>query len=124
MDPGIENDLMQAEFDVNVHVLDPDQQHIQTHMALLQHPSPVVQSKVKAHIQLHQIQMAAKNQAQAAAQQQQMGQSGPPGAPGGPTPPVPGGQAPGPRLIRGVPGAIHPDQMPRAGALVMPRRAG
>jgi hypothetical protein len=47
-----------------------------------------------------------------------------PGQPGQPAPPAPGGQVQGARPLRGPPGMIHPDQLARAGALVMPRRAG
>jgi hypothetical protein len=126
MDPELENDMLEKGFAVDVHPLDEDPAHIRAHMPLTRHPDERVSSAAQIHIQLHQRQQGAKGQAMMAQQQQAaIGQAAPqPNAPGGPTAPVPGGQAPGPRLMRGPPGTIPPDQMARAGALVMPRRAG
>lgn len=128
MDPNQENELLRAEFQVNVHSLDVHPQHIQTHMPLTQDENPVVAAAAKAHIQLHQAALAAAAQAQQMQQMQQQMQGGqrPPGppAPPGGGPPAPGGQVPGPRLVRGPPGMIHPDQMARAGAVTMPRAPG
>lgn len=127
MDPQLENELLSQGMDLNIHALDNHPQHIQTHMPLTQDENPVVAAAAKVHVQLHQAGIAAANQAQAQMQQlQQQGRApgGPPGPPGGGRPPVPGGQAQGPRLMRGPNGAIPPDQMSRAGALSMPRKMG
>jgi hypothetical protein len=129
VDPSLENQMLEQGFDVGVHPMDEDPRHMQVHLPLTRHPNPTVAASAKVHMQRHQVQQGMKAQAQAA--MQQPGQPGtPPLAPGmpgqsgrpGPTPPAPGGQAPGPRLLRGPAGAIHPDQLPRAGAVVMPRR--
>jgi hypothetical protein len=131
VDPQLENQMLLEGFDVGVHPMDEDPRHMQSHLPLTRHPNPVVAAAAKVHMQRHQVQQGMKAQAQAAQQQPQPGQPGqPPMAPGqpgqsgqpGPTPPAQGGMAPGPRLLRGPPGTIHPDQMPRAGAAVMPRR--
>jgi hypothetical protein len=53
--------------------------------------------------------------------QQQMQQPGQAQGPGGGGP-RPGGQPAGPKLVRGPAGQIHPDQMPRAGAVGVPRK--
>jgi hypothetical protein len=131
VDPQLENQMLAEGFDVGVHPMDEDPRHMQAHLPLTRHPNPTVAASAKVHMQRHQVQQGMKAQAQAAQQQPQPGMPGqPPMAPGqpgtsgqpGPTPPAPGGQAPGPRLLRGPPGQIHPDALPRAGALVMPRR--
>jgi hypothetical protein len=130
VDPQLENQMLLEGFDVGVHPMDEDPRHMQTHLPLTRHPNPTVAASAKVHMQRHQVQQGMKAQAQAAQQQPQPGMPGQPGLPGqpgqsgqpGPTPPAPGGMAPGPRLLRGPPGTIHPDQMPRAGAMVAPRR--
>jgi hypothetical protein len=130
VDPSLENKMLEEGFDVGVHPMDEDPRHMQTHLPLTRHPNPTVAASAKVHMQRHQVQQGMKAQAQAAQQQPQPGMPGQPGLPGqpgqsgqpGPTPPAQGGMAPGPRLLRGPPGTIHPDQMPRAGAMVAPRR--
>jgi hypothetical protein len=129
MEPQPENDMLLEGFDVAVHPLDQDPQHIQAHMPLVRHPDERVSAAAKIHIQRHQQQQQMKTMAMM--QQQQPGQPGQPGMapglpgqPGQPAPPAPGGQVQGARPLRGPPGMINPDQMARAGALIMPRRAG
>jgi hypothetical protein len=127
MDPELENQMLADGFDVHVHMLDQDPQHIQSHMRAMQQGDPT--GAFRVHIQRHQQSMGLKQaqqmqqQAQQGGPQQQQGQ--PPGGPGGPPGaggPAPGGQPQPQRPVRGPPGMIPPDQMPRAGALVFPRR--
>lgn len=118
LDPKIENNLLQQGFDVPVQVQDNDQQHIQVHAQLAQQDPT---GAVRVHIQKHMVQMQAKN---AVAMANAAGGK-PPGPPqagqgGGPRP---GAQPQPMRPMRGPPGMIAPDQLPRAGALVPPRRA-
>jgi hypothetical protein len=137
MDPQTENGMLRDGFEVMVHPLDEDPKHIQAHMPLLQSSGPEAAAQARMHIQRHQMSMQMKAAAMMR-QQQMQGQAGPgggmpgagPGGPppgagqagGGPAPPMPGGAAAGPRVMRGPPGQIPPDQMPRAGAVVMPRK--
>jgi len=113
-DPETENDMLAQGFEVMVHALDNDGQHIQVHLKAPRGPQRDV------HIQRHQIQMQQK---QAAAQ----GPKGQQGVPGGAGPgvagtPVPGAQPALPRQNKGPAGAIRPDSMPAAGAVPMPRK--
>jgi hypothetical protein len=121
MQPEIENDLLRQTFFVPVHPLDEDPRHIQSHSALMQaegDPS----GEIREHIKMHMVQMQAKASAAMRQQQAQLGGGQPGMGQGGGASPVPGGQPQMSRLVRGPPGAIHPDQMPRAGAAVMPRK--
>lgn len=127
VDPQLENDLLGQGFDVLVHPMDNDMEHIQQHLMAMREASPVPQlidphGVFKAHIMRHQQQMQAKAQ-----QQAQIGMNGLQGSPGGAGPgvagtPKPGGQVAGPRLIKQAPGAIAPESMPKAGAVTMPRK--
>lgn len=155
IDVETENDLLTRGFEMEVHPLDNDQEHIKVHYEAMADGDP--HGTKRAHIIKHQnaIQQKAMMQAQMmqAQQQQQMaammGQPGMPGGagPGGPGPapgvagtprqmPMiagPGGGAPPgmPRIgaspsagrppIYNPPGAINPDRMSAAGAVVMPR---
>src|SRR4029077_9551835 len=74
-----------------------------------------------AHMLRHQQSIEIKTQ------QMQAQQGGLPGTPGGAGPgvagtPQPGAQPAGPRLVKGPPGMINQDRMPRAGAVTMPRK--
>lgn len=114
VDPNTENEMLVNGFDVAVHPLDNDAQHLQAHSTLAEGGQPG--SNVQAHIMAHQQQIQAKTMAAAA---QTMGGPQMPGAPGG------GGPAPGvqpalPGGMKGPPGMIHDDQMPAAGAVGMP----
>jgi hypothetical protein len=131
MDPELENQMLADGFDVHVHMLDQDPQHIQSHMKAMQQGDPT--GAFRIHIQRHQQSMGMKQAQQMQQQAQQQGPPQQPGQPGGGPPqpgrggppgagpPAPGGQPQMPRPVRGPPGMIHPDQMPRAGAAVMPR---
>lgn len=124
--PDEENAMMEQSIIVKVHPLDEDPQHIQAHMAAMQDAmlDPSAQALLRDHIQAHQMQMQMK--AMAAMQQRGGGGGQPPqqigGPPGGGRGPQPGAQPQGPRPNRGPAGSIPQDQMPRAGALTMPRK--
>lgn len=120
VDPDQENDLMEQGFDVPIHPLDDDAQHIASHSQALRMNGDIT-GVIRIHILQHQQQMQEKAQAA----QQQAG--GLPGMPGGAGPgvagtPRPGAQPAGPRLMKGPEGTIPPEQMVRAGAVGMPRK--
>lgn len=120
--PEIENSLMTQGFDAPVHPADDDIAHLQAHMAEIQQGD--FHGLIRTHIMAHQAQMAAKAQE---AQAQMQPPPGLPGSPGGAGPgvagsPAPGGQVEGPRMLKGPPGMIGPEQMPAAGVIQMPRR--
>ena len=120
MDPELENRMMADGFKHTVHPMDEDPKHIQSHMRYVQETGdPTGEGKMA--IQQHQMSMQVK----ATAMMRQQGMQPPGALPGGggpPAGPATGGLAPGPRPVRGPPGMIHPDQMTRAGASVMPRK--
>jgi len=115
-----ENTLLMEGYEVPVHEMDDDRQHIQQHMQAMKMGDGHNQKKFMAHIWLHTQQAQRKQQAMMASQQ--MGQPGQPGAPGGAGQGMPGqprmGAQPQPmRPGQNPAGAIHPDSMP----LSMPR---
>lgn len=122
VDPMVENEMLLHGFDVEVHPGDDDQMHLQAHMLLI--PGGDAHGMAKLHIAKHMQQLQAK------AMQQQGGAPGQPMPPGAGGPQQPGDQAGGPRPgamanapagPQQPPGAIHKDQLPAAGAVVMPR---
>lgn len=115
VDPEFENEMLRQGFDVMVHPGDNPQQHLQAHIAAMQAAGDQT-GMFRVHIQRHQMDMQLR--AAAMQRQQQQPQGGPPGAQG----PQAGAQPQGPKLIRGPAGAIPLDQMPRAGAVPMPRK--
>jgi hypothetical protein len=127
MDPKLENELMNNGHDVPVHLLDVDQQHISEHQRDIQESGDPHGVK-QLHIQKHLLGMKLKQQAQVGQALgqglQQQGLGGPGGArpSRGGAPPQMGAVPAGPRLIKGPAGSVSPDQMPRAGAALMPRR--
>lgn len=126
--PEFENQMLEGTLLVVVSPMDDDPKHLQAHMPLMQHEDVAVRAAAAGHIAEHQQQMQKKQmmqmQQQMMQKMQQMG-GGPPGAGGGPKGPAPGGQPAMPRQGRQPPGALHPDQMARAGGVVqMPRRPG
>lgn len=112
-DPWVENELLIHGFEVELAPSDDDLEHIQVHMQVVENHADV-HGKAQIHIQKHQQQMQAKMVAQM--QQQQ------PGGPGQGAGPKPGAQVAAPRQNKQPGGAIAPDQMPRAGAVGMPRK--
>jgi len=128
LDPEMENQMMAMGLQPEVSPFDNDPQHMQVHQQLLAATPPGTPAYNIAfrHQQLHAIAMGMKAQAQMqaamGAQMQQPG--GQPRRGGrGPTPSLPGAQPQQPRPLRGPPGALHPDQMPKAGGVIpMPRR--
>lgn len=122
-----ENEMLLAGFEVPVHPLDNDEEHLKRLMPVLQQTGDP-HGTLRVHAQMH---LAARQMKAAAMMQQAMQQNmqgNRPGGPpqmggGGPRPPQPGAMPAGPRLVaKAQPGQIHPDQMPRAGAVVMPRK--
>jgi hypothetical protein len=120
--PDFENEMLEHGFPLEVHPMDDDIQHAQTHMQGMQQAGGDPHGTFRQHLMKHQAQMQAK-----AAQQQQQMQPGLPGSPGGggqpgsAGAPHPGAQ-PGQPAMKGPPGMIHADQMPAAGAIGMPRK--
>jgi hypothetical protein len=116
--PEVENDLMDQAVPWPVSPMDDDVKHIESHMKSGQEDGDAHGFKAQ-HIAEHHISMQKK-----AMQQQAQGQ---PGTPGGGKPgiagvPKPGAQPANPRQMKGPPGAIPQDSMPKAGAVTMPRR--
>ena len=112
IEPEIENQMLEQGFEVLTHAADNDQKHIQIHMQLPGGPAR------DEHIKRHQMALAMKQQAMA--MQGNPGQN--PAAQGAPGPRA-GAQ---PRIAARNPqqpaGAIHPDQMARAGSPQLARR--
>lgn len=124
IDPDLENELLGEGHDLQVHPLDQDVEHIQKHKEIgRQTMDP--HGVIRVHIERHLMSMQIK--AEAAMKQQMMQQQGAQGVPGGAGrgvagSPRQGAQPAGPRLVQQPPGAQHADQMPRAGAVGMPRK--
>ena len=118
MDPKVENQILALGMPVMVHIGDDDPKHIQDHMPLTQSSDQIVAQNTQDHVQKHMMSMQAKEMQHQMQQmgQQQPGQGGQGGMPQG------GAQPAGPKLVRGPAGAIHPDQMARAGAVTVPRK--
>jgi hypothetical protein len=125
-----ENVMLVEGFEVPVHPLDNDEQHIPVAMQAIQETGDP-HGTLRVHLQAHLQQRAAKIQAQMMQQMamQQQGQPPRPGLPGpggpgrppGAQPPAPGSQPAGPQQMRGPNGMVHPDQMSRAGGIGLPR---
>lgn len=119
-----ENAMMADGFEVMVHPLDDDKAHIMKHhQSIVTEGDPHGTKRAHLQAQLHQAQM--KMQAQMAArmaQQMQGGQPGPRGPAAAPRGTPPGAVPTRPRQLKGPPGMIHPDAMPRAGGIGMPRK--
>lgn len=114
VDPHMENEMLLHGFDTPVHPADDDMQHIQVHLQALQGGDP--HGTVKKHLMAHQHAAAVKAQQQMMAKMPQADGGGMNGSP------RMGGQPRGPQSQPGAPGAIHPDQMARAGSPIMPRK--
>ncbi|MEK6591564.1 MAG: hypothetical protein AABZ67_00645 [Pseudomonadota bacterium] len=126
-DPLEENPLLADGFDLDVHPLDDDMKHLQSHMEAMRAGDP--HRQIEAHMQKHKMAMRMKSAALMGGMLQGPGQPGVPGggqpgggaAPGVAGTPRPGSQ-PGPMRPRGPNGSIHQDRMPAAGAVGMPRK--
>lgn len=126
-----ENAMMAEGFEVHPHPLDDDAAHLKSHFQDIQQngdPHGVKRLHMMAQLKQAQAKQAAAIQQQMAQHIQQQGGAppAPPGAQGRPGPaqgtPQPGAAPAGPRLVKGPPGMIHPDALPKAGAVQMPRR--
>jgi hypothetical protein len=117
-----ENALLEDGFDVPVHPMDPDPEHLKAHQPLLALGDPT--GMVRVHIEKHLMSMQLKSAASMMQRGQQQGQplGQPPSQPSGPGAPQPGAIPAGPRLLKGPAGQIPPDRMPRAGVATMPPR--
>ena len=126
--PELENEMMAEKFEVPVSPADNNPKHIKEHMEFMRaEPDIAVRLIVTRHIEAHQKQMQMQQMAQVMQKLQAMAGQRPQAGPGRPGPqgPAPGGQVGAPRPLRGPPGALHPDQMPKAGGIVsLPRRTG
>lgn len=120
MTPERENELLEHDFPVQVHDMDDDQAHIQSHFEhfqiLMKMPPEMLEGNnvarlARGHI-LEHIQQVKKKAMMAMGAQ--------PGQTGAPGQPKPGGQAQPPTGAQNPPGAVSPDNMPTA----MPRRGG
>jgi hypothetical protein len=113
-------------FQLPVQPLDPDPEHIQSHMQVLQETGDP-HGTIRLHIALHMAQMQKKAGMAQTAAMGAPGQGPPPGGPPGGGPPQPQGTPPGaqpapPRLVKGPAGMIPPESLPAAGAAIMPRK--
>jgi hypothetical protein len=114
--PEMENEWMvKHNVGLAVHPMDEDVEHLKAHgQALQQTGDP--QGVIRSHMAKHTMQLNMKQQAQLAAQVQQM-IGGPQGGGGG-KPPRAGGQTKGPRGGQGPAGMIHRDQIgPQSGSM-------
>jgi hypothetical protein len=133
MDAEIENEMLGDGHEVPVSMFDNDQQHLQSHQKAMR-DSGDPHGTFRVHIQWHLKQMQMKNMAQ---QQAMMQSGGAPGVPGGAGPgvagtprpgpprvagPQPGGVPTQPRQMKAPPGRIPATALPRAGAIIPPRR--
>lgn len=107
VDPKVENQMLAQGFEVKTHAADNDQEHLQVHMQ-----APPGQMR-DLHIKMHQTALQMKQAAMAA-------QGAPGKNPGGGA--KPGAMPTGPKGPQQQPGAIHKDQMARAGAPGAARR--
>lgn len=120
----VENELLAQGDDVPISIFDQDAEHIQSHQRAMMQRGGDPRGTFRVHIQRHTLAMGAKQQAtvmqEAAAMlgpQQQQGRGGSRAGR-----PQPGGQVQAMRPSRGPPGMIHPDAMPAAGGISMPRK--
>jgi hypothetical protein len=122
-DPEDENGWMSDGFPANIHPLDDDMRHMQSHFQDMQATGDPHGLK-RPHMMMHQQQQAQKIQEQMRQQMQMQAQGAGqgPGRPPGAQQPQPGAMPAGPRLIKGHSGSVHPDQMSAAGGIMMPRR--
>lgn len=106
--------------------MDNDQQKIQVfRQAMLTQGDPHGTLRARLQLQLRQMQMKTQQAAMKKfAEQMEAGGQPPGGGPPGPrSAPQQGAVPAGPRLLKGPPGTIPHDQLPRGGAMVPPRRA-
>lgn len=132
VDPEVENELMADGHGVPINMFDNDQLHLQSHQRAMQQQGDP-HGTLRVHIQWH----LKSRQQKMLAQQQSMMQAGAmpgvPGQPQGRRPPQGGGPpriagpqqgaVPAqPRQMKAPPGRIPATALPRAGAIVPPRR--
>ncbi len=113
-----ENEWLADGFQVPVHPLDEDVQHLRELLPWIQQTGDP-HGTGKVHAQAHLQAMQMKNMASMQRQQAQHG-GGPQG--GGPGLPQPGATPGQPHAEKRPPGALHPDQASGGGVVQMPRR--
>lgn len=109
-----ENELMADGFDIPIHPMDDDQEHLKAHQQLMQQGDP--QGVVRAHMQKHMMQMKIKQQAQMQQSVAQMmqgpqGGGGGGGGQGGGRSPRQGAQPGAQRGGQGPPGMVGRDRV-------------
>lgn len=125
IDAESEIEMMLDGFQTWPQPMDNDQEKIQLfRQAMMQLGDPHGTIRMRLQLQLKAMQMKTAAAAMKKfAEQMQAGGQPPGGGAPGPRGPQPGAVPAGPRLIKGPPGTISQDQLPRAGAVVPPRRA-
>ncbi len=125
LDAESEVEMMMDGFQTWPQPMDNDQQKIQIfRQAMLTLGDPHGTIRVRLQLQMKQMQLKTQEAAmQKFAEQMQAGGQPPGGGAPGPGRPQPGAAPAGPRLLKGPPGTIPHDQLPRGGAMVPPRRA-
>ena len=122
--PELENQMLAQGDEVPVSPLDDDPKHLQAHQQGMAQGDP--SGAFAMHIRRHMAALQAKNAAMMAQQVQGMlmGQAADGGEqrPSRAGRPQPGGQVMPMRPNRGPPGMTHPDQLPQAGGIAMPRK--
>ena len=120
--PDEENEMLMDGFMVPVHPLDDDVAHVQAHQQAMKQTGDM-HGTLRVHLQEQLKQMQAKQQGVMMQKMQQQMQGAAGGqAPGRPGLPPPGASPAGPHAAKGPPGTVHPDQLPRAGVVQMPRK--
>jgi hypothetical protein len=133
IEASVENEMLMDGHMVPTQPADNDIAHLKEHMPEAKRTGDP-HGTFRIHIAEHLKQMEVK--AKMAMMQQMAQAGGMPGAPGvpggagpgvsgtprGAGPPQPGAQPQGPRMLKGPPGMIAPERLPRAGAVVPPRR--
>jgi len=117
-----ENVLLGEGFEMPVHPLDNDVEHLKELVPWIQQTGDTHgtgRAHAQGHIQSMQMKNAASMMRQQAAQGGGASGARPQGGPGQPQPGATPGQ---PHAAKGPPGAMHPDRGPMSGVVAMPRR--
>jgi hypothetical protein len=115
-----ENEWLGQGFEVPVHPLDQDIEHLRELLPWIQQTGDP-HGTGKVHAQAHMTSMQMKNMASMQRQQAAHG-GGPQQGGGGPGQPQPGATPGQPHAVKRPPGALHPDQASGGGIVQMPRR--
>jgi hypothetical protein len=116
-----ENEWLGQGFEVPVHPLDQDIEHLRELLPWIQQTGDP-HGTGKVHAQAHMLSMQMKNMASMQRSQAAHG-GGPQQGGGGPGQPQPGATPGQPHAVKRPPGAMHPDQAAGGGIVQMPRRS-